>query len=513
MIPSLARRASLFGPRSSLCFFLCVLCVSVVSFFLFFYRLADRDLWSSHEARAGMDAQAVLDGGGYPRLYDGRAEVQKPPLYYWLVAGCARARGAAVDARAVRLPSALSALGCVGVVALLGWGARRPWAGLLAGLVLATSLHFTWLARIGRIDMPLTLTTAVAAAAGYRAQSAARRGGWLLLAYLAVAAGVLFKGPIGLVLPGAALAGHLLVEGRWPAAWEGKAWRGLAGRLGLWWGAPLVLAVTVPVFAWAERASGGQFLREFLWHHNVERGLGESPRWDHPWWLYGPFFLLYFLPWTPLFVVAGVWGWRGGAWKGDPLARFGLAWFASVLLVLSCARFKRADYLLPAYPGAALFLGCTLARWARAGAWGARAVPAGVLLVVAGVVAGWWRQVAWVLPAHEAFRDYRAFAAEVRRHAPAPAGVVFFRTEAHALAFRVGRPLAVLVEWRDLQQRLLAPGPHYLVVPARCVAECRRHLRGVRLEEVLRNTDLSGGAHERPLVLLRSTKDEVQRTK
>jgi hypothetical protein len=207
-----------------------------------------------------------------------------------------------------------------------------------------------------------------------------------------------------------------------------------------------------------------------------------------------------------------VWSWRRGAWKNDPEARFGLAWFVSVLLVLSCARFKRADYLLPAYPGAALFLGCTLARWARSGAVQARALAAGVLLVVAGAVAGWWRQVAWVLPAHEAFRDYRAFAAEVRRHAPAPAGVVFFRTEAHALAFRVGRPLAVLVGWRELQQRLLAPGRHYLVVPAGCVAECRRHLRGVRLDEVLRNTDLSGGHHERPLVLLRSTKDEVQRT-
>jgi 4-amino-4-deoxy-L-arabinose transferase-like glycosyltransferase len=58
---------------------------------LFFYRLADRDLWSSHEARAAMDAQTLLEGGAaaLPHLFDGRAEVQKPPLYYWLVAGLA----------------------------------------------------------------------------------------------------------------------------------------------------------------------------------------------------------------------------------------------------------------------------------------------------------------------------------------------------------------------------------------------------------------------------------------
>src|SRR5438128_2077543 len=99
---------------------------------LFFYRLADRDLWSSHEARAGMDAQSLLDAGawGLPHLYDGRAELQKPPLYYWLVAAAARARGAAVDARAVRLPAAAAALGCVLGLATLGAARGRPAAGL-----------------------------------------------------------------------------------------------------------------------------------------------------------------------------------------------------------------------------------------------------------------------------------------------------------------------------------------------------------------------------------------------
>src|SRR5713226_3915957 len=134
---------------------------------LFFHRLADRDLWSSHEARAAMDAQTVLDGADWalPHLYDGRAEVQKPPLYYWLVAGTAKLRGGEVDAWAVRLPAALAALGCVGLLAWLGWERGRPLTGLLAGTALATAVHFTWLARIGRIDMPLTLTVTTAVTA------------------------------------------------------------------------------------------------------------------------------------------------------------------------------------------------------------------------------------------------------------------------------------------------------------------------------------------------------------
>src|SRR5262249_46235179 len=69
-------------------------------YLLFFHRLADRDLWSSHEARAAQNAQGILDTGDWvlPQLYDQRPELQKPPLFYWLVAGFARLRGGPVDA-------------------------------------------------------------------------------------------------------------------------------------------------------------------------------------------------------------------------------------------------------------------------------------------------------------------------------------------------------------------------------------------------------------------------------
>src|SRR5262249_33580857 len=137
----------------------------------------------------------------------------------------------------------------------------------------------------------------------------------------------------------------------------------------------------------------------------------------------------------------------------DREARFGLVWFAAILVVLSCARFKRADYLLPAYPGAALFLGCTLARlldtWRgyRLRIVALRAAVVALPLVAVGV---WLVRVEHGLPAEESFRDYRAFASTVRAYAPAPESVVFFRTEAHALALHVGRPLAVVVEWEEL---------------------------------------------------------------
>jgi 4-amino-4-deoxy-L-arabinose transferase-like glycosyltransferase len=516
-----------------------VLSVLAANYFLFFHRLADRDLWSSHEARAGMDAQTVLDDGawGLPHLFSGEAELQKPPLYYWLVAAIALLRGGAVDGWAVRLPAAVAAVLCVVGLGAFGRARGRVVAGLTAAVVLATALHFTWLARIGRIDMPLCLTVSVAVGAMVLARRVRAPGPFsrdpkesagvsalpfgsrlnsagsmflLLIGYVAMAAGVLLKGPIGAVLPVAVIGAHLLFEGEIPPPWRGRAWLRLIHDLGLWWGAPLVLALTLPWFLWADAVTHGEFFRVFIVRHNIERGLGDGDLKVHPWWFYGPQFASDFLPWSVLLPVAAFVCWRRGYLRTDPEARLGLAWLLAVMGVLSCASFKRADYLLPAYPGAALFLGCIFAneerRWREAEP---RAIWAGLCLLpcllAAAMIAAWMVRVEHGLPAEEPFRDYRRFAAEVRTRAPRPDEVVFFRTEAHALAFHVGRPLAVLVEWKELEERIAQTGVRYVVMPEESAAQAPQSLPRIRFEEVLRNTDLSGGRHERPLVFMQAT--------
>src|SRR5262249_19098974 len=153
---------------------------------------------------------------------------------------------------------------------------------------------------------------------------------------------------------------------------------------------------------------------EFLWLHNLQRGLGGSRLRGHPWWLYGPYLLLYLLPYSPLLALPL---WRR-AWRDDRLARLGLAGLLRGLVGLSAARFKAAGYLLPASPGAALLLGATLEQVARSRG---RLVLGGACGVAAVMLAGWLWRVEVSLPAEAPYRDYRPFAAEVRRHAPAPA--------------------------------------------------------------------------------------------
>src|SRR5712691_1119376 len=97
---------------------------------LFFPALGERDLTSSHEARAAQNAQMILDEGHWlvPRLFDRHLELQKPPLFYWCVALIGWLKGGAVDAWAVRLPSALAALACVLFLYYLGLRSKRPLA-------------------------------------------------------------------------------------------------------------------------------------------------------------------------------------------------------------------------------------------------------------------------------------------------------------------------------------------------------------------------------------------------
>jgi len=99
------------------------------------------------------------------------------------------------------------------------------------------------------VSVGVLVTVGVAVGAVYlsrTSRNAPRATILLLIAYISIAAGLLFKGPIGAVLPAAVVGLHLLIEGQLPSPWRGRAWLRLLHELGLWWGAPLVLVLTLP---------------------------------------------------------------------------------------------------------------------------------------------------------------------------------------------------------------------------------------------------------------------------
>lgn len=495
---------------------------------LFLHRLGDRELTSSHEARAAQNARSILTEGtwGLPHLLDRHVELQKPPLYYWLAAAISWLRDRQVDAWSVRLPAALSALGCLLFLYVVGFACGRPRAGFLAAVLLATSLHFTWLGRVGRIDMPLTFTTTLVLGGFYLGSRRGPSWPWFLGAYLGLGLGLLLKGPIALALPAAA-AGWLLLlervrrlrETTWiRCVWPGLGLRsdGLAGPtvarrfvVSLSWGMPLVLAIAAPWYVWVNLNTDFKQWNVFFWYHNVERGFGSATLASHPMWFYLPRLGADLLPWSAVIPVAGWYFIRKRRWHGEPEACFGLGWFLAMLALLSCMRFKRADYLAPAYPGLALWLGFVADRWflerrrsTTSRHWALLLSPRALGLATVLCAAAWLGYVEWIEPVRESSRPYRRFAEEIRRRTQLP--VIFFRAEAHELAFHVGPPLDTILEWENLDVWATQPQTIYVVMPADCARSWRANLDKGCLEEVLASADLVERNRERPLLLMRS---------
>ena len=111
--------------------------------------------------------------------------------------------------------------------------------------------------------------------------------------------------------------------------------------------------------------------------------------------------------------AAGWYLWRHA--RTDPEARLGAVWLLAMVVFLSCKSFKRTDYLLPAYPGAALLLGCAAERWYRQ-AQPPRRLAVAFGLAVALCAAGWVGYVEAVAPHLERERPDRRFAEEIRDH-------------------------------------------------------------------------------------------------
>jgi 4-amino-4-deoxy-L-arabinose transferase-like glycosyltransferase len=453
---------------------------------LFFQGIGSRELWASHEARAAQNAQRMLDDGDWllPRLYDGQPELQKPPGFYWLVALTGWFCGG-VDAWAVRLPAAIA--GTLTVL-MVWWYLRergRPVAAFVAAGMLAGAVHFTGTARIGRIDVPLACAV-TAIMLGGRTIRRER------VIWLGVIGGValLLKGPIGVVLPAAALGVYWLIE-RVPIrrfALPATVFLAVAA------------AVAVPWFVWVNAETGGEFFRVFFLYHHFNRAFGGAEALGgHPWWFYLPRFGVDFLPWTPLLLVALA----SRKWRGDSDARFGLVWLAVMVAVLSLSRFKRADYLLTAYAGAAIFLGCAIEQWYLSRSALTRKWAVGIFTIALSLLPVWWMVFDHFVTANEqAAHEQRPFANHMRELSPSPQSVILFRVESHLLAYHLGRPIYTLVEWSDLNSALREPGVHFVVTRAEFLDEVRQQV-AVPVEVVARSEDGARVRPHRPLVLLR----------
>jgi len=314
-----------------------LLVLTIACLFVGFWRW---DLWAPDEPRYAEVAREALEDGHWlvPHL-GGTSYAEKPPLYFWLVAGSYALFG--INAFAVRLVPVLSASGTILVTWWLGRRLFNKRVGVFAGIILGTSVLVMHLARHGNIDSTLTLVTTAALGLMAVAYFEGRRGLYLP-AYFLMALGVLLKGPVGFLVPVLAVVVSLVVIGR----------MGHIGRMRI---VPGLAVFVVVVAAWlvpAALSGGAKYARTILFEQSLGRAVSSFSH-ERPFYYYLGNFPQYFLPWI-FFLPQAFWL---AVRRRTPQRIFPVVWFATIFVFFSAISGKRELYLLPLYPAAALLVG------------------------------------------------------------------------------------------------------------------------------------------------------------
>ena len=314
----------------------------------FFFRLGDSAIADLDEAFYAEAGREMIESGDWiTPHYNDDVRLNKPILFYWLIALSYTVLG--VGETAARMFSACSGLGLV----FIAYGVARRWigpsAGLLAGGMAATCLGMGWMARQSLPDLPLsffvTLGTWSAIEALTPGVAHARR--WLLLTAVALALGVLTKGPIALAVPAVVLVPLVWWEHR-TARRENRPHIRPIGAADVLAASALILTIAAPWYLLAEHANPGTSAR-FILVENLARFA--TPRFNEPRGLvyYAPILMAALAPWSPFMLL-----WVAPAWRlvrtRRSLSRVEarlICWAGAPLVLLSLSIGKQPRYILP----------------------------------------------------------------------------------------------------------------------------------------------------------------------
>lgn len=376
-------------------------------------------LWDRDEPRnASCAAEMLARGDWVTPVMNGELRTHKPIMLYWVTMAFYSIGG--VSEFTARLGSALSGVGTVLLTYAIGRRLFSPTAALWGALALATMLMFNVASRAATPDgLLIFFITATLAAFVYahdwRADSDSSPSQKLsypmaALVYLAASGAILTKGPVGVLLPLAAVGAYLMALGYQVPARTERTWKSLLAVGGslLWqtpkrfwialWrlrpllGAAILLAVAAPWYIWVGIRTQGYWTNGFFFEHNLQR-FNDSMEGHSGSILYYPVALLIgSFPWSVLLIPIGL-QLRQGKLAADrrPLL-FCACWIGVIVGLFSLAQTKLPSYITPCYPAVALIVGWFFARvekdvavapirWLQAS--GAVLLVAGVALLIA----------------------------------------------------------------------------------------------------------------------------------
>lgn len=312
------------------------------------------DIWAYKEfVRAesyfALGAKLMIEEGNWltPHAPD-ELPLNKPPLTYWLIGISYKLFG--VSYGASRLPSALTALATLTLVYFLGIKLTDERDALVAAAILGTSYLFMNFARMAMSDMLLTffVSASLSSFIVVLTASANKPNRVVYFGYIALALGILTKGPVALALVVLPVAFELLISRRREDFKKLQIVRGLA----------LAVIIAAPYFLLVYLRAGAAPLQFFFVGENLKRFSGQiygaSGR---PIWYEFAALFSDFAPWSLLLPLAAGVDWKARR-ERKPAAtrRFLYLWLAAALVVFSLSSFKLDYYLLPIMPAVALIV-------------------------------------------------------------------------------------------------------------------------------------------------------------
>ena len=346
--------------------------------------LAIRPLWMPDETRyADVALNMLTDNGAVVPKLNGRIYKEKPPLFFWSIAGLVTA-GVPVNV-APRLVSILASLLTLLLVPVIGsrLGVAAP-VCRRATFMLATTPFFLLYGTMGLLD-PLFAFLITAAMAAKLARAGGRRSAlFAVLEGLFLGAAMLTKGPVCLLFP---------LGLRLGAIFSGEGRAGRADRSDL-----LALMVALAcVFGWlaaAARVAGADYVVDLTLGQIARRVAGEVPH-QRPRYFLPLLTFVGFIPWA-FFGVNGLWrAWRARSFAPMPSATAAVAgWVILPLVVFTIIPSQQPHYVLPLLPAGGLLLAYAV----EGSATGVAKIFGYLASVMGGFLLAGWPAVRFVLP-------------------------------------------------------------------------------------------------------------------
>ena len=325
-----------------------LLLLGVLSYVILSANIGGYSIYILDEAKNTQCAREMADRGDWVvPTFNQLLRTDKPPLHYFFMRASYAVFGD--DAYGARFFSAVFGTLTVLITFLFARTYLSERAGIFAVLTLLTSLGFVTQFHLAVPDPYLIFFIASALFSYFHYEQQSNRR-YLYLAYVAVALGVLTKGPIAIVLPGMGIFFYMIYKKKLTA----RELLLLNPPLGIL----IILLIAGPWYYLVHQATDGAWTKGFFLDHNVNRF--NSPREGHSggFWLPTAYAIGMLLPFS-IFIIQAI---RLALKEKKDLLIYSLITLGCMLFFFSVASTKLPGYTSPIFPFAAIILGNYLSK-------------------------------------------------------------------------------------------------------------------------------------------------------